>query len=44
MTTAIMQHTNKGDFTLALALGMILLSLSLIANVTISLLQRRLSR
>ena len=44
MTTAIMQHTNKGDFTLALALGMILLSLSLIVNVTISLLQRRLSR
>ena len=44
MTTAIMQHTNKGDFTLALALGIILLSLSLIVNVTISLLQRRLSR
>ena len=44
MTTAIMQHTNKGDFTLALALGMILLSLSLVVNVAISLMQRRLSR
>ena len=44
MTTAIMQYTNRGDFTLAVALGMILLSLSLIVNVTISLLQRRLSR
>ena len=44
MTTAIMQYTNRGDFTLAVALGIILLSLSLIVNVTISLLQRRLSR
>ena len=44
MTTAIMQHTNKGDFTLALALGMILLSLSLVVNVAISLMQRRLAR
>ena len=44
MTTAIMQYTNRGDFTLAVALGMILLSLSLLVNVVISLLQRRLSR
>jgi len=44
MTTAIMQYTNRGDFTLAVALGIILLSLSLIVNVSISLLQRRLSR
>ena len=44
MTTAIMQYTNRGDFTLAVALGMILLSLSLVVNITISLLQRRLSR
>ncbi len=44
MTTAIMQYTNRGDFTLAVALGIILLSLSLVVNVTISLLQRRLSR
>ena len=44
MTTAIMQYTNRGDFTLAVALGMILLSLSLLVNVVISLLQRRLSQ
>ncbi len=44
MTTAIMQYTNRGDFTLGVALGIILLSLSLIVNVSISLLQRRLSR
>ena len=44
MTTAIMQYTNRGNFTLGVALGMILLSLSLIINIVISLLQRRLSR
>ena len=44
MTTAIMQYTNRGNFTLGVALGMILLSLSLILNIIISLLQRRLSR
>ena len=44
MTTAIMQYTNRGDFTLAVALGMILLALSFVVNVSISLLQRRLSR
>ena len=44
MTTAIMQYTNRGDFTLGIALGIILLSLSLVVNVAISLLQRRLSR
>ena len=44
MTTAIMQYTNRGDFTLAVALGMILLSLSLMVNIAISLMQRRLSR
>ena len=44
MTTAIMQHTNRGNFTLGVALGLILLSLSLIVNILISLLQRRLSR
>ena len=41
---AIMQHTNRGNFTLGVALGIILLSLSLIVNILISLLQRRLSR
>ena len=44
MTTAIMQHTNQGNFTLGVALGLILLTLSLIINIAISLLQRRLSR
>lgn len=44
MTTAIMQYTNMGKFTLGIALGIILLSLSLIVNVVLTLLQRRLSR
>ena len=44
MTTAIMQYTNQGNFSLGIALGMILLTLSLIINIGISLLQRRLSR
>ena len=44
MTTAIMQHTNQGNFSLGIALGIILLSLSLLVNIVISLLQRRLSR
>ncbi len=44
MTTAIMQYTNRGNFSLGIALGMILMTLSLVVNVFISLLQRRLSR
>ena len=44
MTTAIMQHTSRGNFTLGVALGLILLTLSLIINIVISLMQRRLSR
>ena len=44
MTTAIMQYTNRGNFSLGIALGMILLTLSLVVNIFISLLQRRLSR
>ena len=44
MTTAIMQYTNRGNFSLGIALGMILLSISLLVNIAISLLQRRLSR
>ena len=44
MTTAIMQHTNRGNFTLGVALGLILLTISLVVNIVISLLQRRLSR
>ena len=44
MTTAIMQYTNRGKFSLGISLGMILLFLSLMVNIVISLLQRRLSR
>lgn len=44
MTTAIMQYTNMGKFTLGIALGIILLGLSLIVNIVLSVLQGRLSR
>ena len=44
MTTAIMQYTNRGSFTLGIALGIILLSLSLAVNIILTLIQRRLSR
>jgi len=44
MTTAIMQYTNRGNFSLGIALGMILLTISLVVNIVITLLQRRLSR
>ena len=44
MTTAIMQHTNRGNFSLGIALGIILLTISLVVNIAISVLQRRLSR
>lgn len=44
MTTAIMQYTNRGNFSLGIALGIILLTVSLMVNILISLLQRRVSR
>ena len=44
MTTAIMQYTNRGNFSLGIALGLILMCLSLLVNAALSLLQRRLSR
>ena len=44
MTTAIMQYTNRGNFTLGIALGIILLALSLLVNIALTLMQRRLSR
>ena len=44
MTTAIMQYTNRGNFSLGISLGMILLFLSLMVNIVLSLLQRRLRR
>lgn len=40
MTTAIMLETNKGKFTFALALGMVLLCISFAVNVVASLLVR----
>ena len=44
MTTAIMQYTNRGNFSLGIALGIILMTVSLLVNILVSLLQRRLSR
>ncbi len=44
MTTAIMQYTNKGNFSLGIALGIILLTVSLLVNSVITLMQRRMSR
>lgn len=44
MTTAIMNYTNMGNFSLGMALGLILLGLSLLLNLGITLLQRRLSK
>ena len=44
MTTAIMQYTNRGNFSLGIALGMILMTVSLAVNILVSLLQRRLDR
>ena len=40
MTTAIMNYTNMGDFTMGVALGMILLVLSLLLNIAIFFLQK----
>ena len=39
MTTAIMNYTNMGDFNMAMALGIILLLISLIVNVIASIMQ-----
>lgn len=44
MTTAIMMYTNRGDFTLGVALGLILIVISLLVNAALSILQRRLSK
>lgn len=44
MTTAIMQYTNQGNFSLGIALGLILITISLLVNIIITLLQGRLSR
>ncbi len=42
MTTAIMQYTNMGDFSYAMALGIVLLVLALIFNIAVYFLQARL--
>ena len=44
MTTAIMQYTNMGDFSLGIALGIILMAVSLVVNIVMFVIQRRLSR
>ena len=44
MTTAIMQYTNMGNFSMGIALGMILMAISLVINIAISLMQGRFSR
>jgi len=44
MTTAIMQYTNRGDFSLGIALGIILLAISLVINIILTIIQRGLNR
>lgn len=44
MTTAIMEYTNKGNFSMGIALGLILMLLSLLVNILLSAVQRRVSR
>jgi len=44
MTTAIMEYTNKGNFSLGIALGIILMALALAVNTVLSALQGRASR
>ncbi len=44
MTTAIMLYTNRGSFTLGIALGIILIAISLLVNIAVTVMQRRLSR
>jgi len=39
-----MQYTNMGDFALGIALGMILMAISLLVNIVLYLLQRRFSQ
>ena len=40
MTTAIMMETRKGNYTLALALGLVLLTISFITNSLLNYFQR----
>ena len=43
MTTAIMLYTNRGNFTLGIALGMILMTISFIINLIVTIIQGRFS-
>jgi tungstate transport system permease protein len=41
MTTAIALETSKGEFSFGMALGIVLMTVALIVNLFLSLLQRR---
>jgi len=41
MTTAIMNYTSRGDFTRAMAIGIILMMISLLVNIIVHLLSER---
>ena len=41
MTTAIMMYTNRGDFKMAIALGLILVGLFFLINIVAHVLQTR---
>ena len=41
MTTAIMNYTSRGDFTRAMAIGIILMLISLFVNVIVHLISER---
>ena len=44
MSTAIMEYTNKGNFEMGIAIGIILMVISFIVNLAVSLLQERITR
>ncbi len=44
MTTAIMQYTNRGDLSMGIALGAILMGLSLVVDLAVTLLQKGVER
>jgi len=41
MTTAIALETSKGEFSFGMALGIVLMTVALLVNLFLSLLQRR---
>jgi len=44
MTTAIMQYTSRGNFSMGIALGIILIFIALVINIIMYILQRRVSK